>query len=40
MLAKMDRFKAVFAPRIKSLVLTSSTAPEQSEETPETAAVG
>jgi hypothetical protein len=40
MLAKMDRFKSVFAPRIKSLVLTSTTAPEENEEVPEKATLG
>jgi hypothetical protein len=41
MLAKMDRFKSVFAPRIKSLVLSSSTTtPEESEEVLEKATLG
>jgi hypothetical protein len=41
MLAKMDRFKSVFAPRIKSLALSSSTTtPEESEEVLEKATVG
>lgn len=40
MLAKMDRFKTVFAPRIKSLVLPSTAAPEENEEASEKATLG